>query len=124
LTAGLIALFFVPVSAGSAARKAEKEKAPVVWGVLTGNTGCVIFKEGRQSHTKFEGVFVVRWVGVLDVIESHKYDMKQKEWKETRAGLNELQKLALKDKVKLIKIPAEHTQQELDEARKMCWVTP
>jgi hypothetical protein len=123
LAVGLIGFFFLPVSTGSAARKTEKGKAPIVWGELTGNTGCVIFGEGRKTQTKFEGVFVMRWVGVLDVIESHKYEMKQKEWKETRADLDELQKLALKDKLKLIKIPAEHTQQELEEARKMCWST-
>jgi hypothetical protein len=118
----LTSLLLASSTAGSAAAKPDKEKAPVAWGVLFGNSGCVIFGEGRKEHTDFAGVFVMRWVGVLDVIESHNYDMKQKHWKETRASLNELQKLAVKDKVKLIKIPAEHTERELEEARKMCGV--
>jgi hypothetical protein len=115
-----VALTLWPVTRGAAAGKRDKEKAPVAWGVLSGNKGCVIFGESRRKQTKFIGVFEVKWEGDLDVIEEHDYEMKQKEWKETRASLDDLQELALANRLKLIKIPAEHTQGELEEARKMC----
>jgi hypothetical protein len=117
--AGLAALFAV---AASAAPRKGKEKYPYAWGVVSGNTGCVIFAEGRRKHTRFVGAVEVRWDGTLDVIEQHNCEMKRTQWKETRQDLDALQKLALKDKLKLIKIPAKHTQEQLEEARGMCGV--
>lgn len=107
--------------AGTANGK-PKKKYPYAWGTLTENTGCVIFTEAMHKHTRFVGAVEVRWNGTLNVLEQRNYDMKQKEWKETRKELDALQQLALKDKLKLIKIPAKHTQQQLDEARGMCGV--
>jgi hypothetical protein len=116
-----IALLLGP--AGSTGAK-EKQKYPYAWGMLTENSGCVIFGEARHKHTRFVGAVEVSWDGTLDVIETKNYDMKQREWKERREDLDALQKLALKDKLKLIKIPAKHTQQQLEEARGMCGVVP
>lgn len=111
-----------PAAAGSWQGKTQKEKYPYAWGVLSGNTGCVIFADTRHTKTDFVGVLRVRWYGTLDMIEQRNYEMKQKQWMQTRKSLDELQKLALQDKLKLIKIPAEHTQEQLEEARKMCGV--
>jgi hypothetical protein len=113
----------VPGPAGATGAK-EKQKYPYAWGMLTQNSGCVIFGEARHKRTRFVGAVEVSWDGTLDVIETKNYDMKQREWKETREDLDALQKLALKDKLKLIKIPAKHTQQQLDQARGMCGVVP
>lgn len=107
--------------AGTANGK-PKKKYPYAWGTLTENTGCVIFTEAMHKHTRFVGAVEVRWNGTLNMIEQRNYDMKQKEWKETRKELDALQQLALKDKLKLIKIPAKHTQEQLEEARGMCGV--
>lgn len=115
------AVFLIPAAtAGPAAGKPAKEKAPVAWGVLSDYSGCVIFNETRHRHVEFVGVLIVRWNRTLDVFESHRYDMKRKQWKETREDLDDLQKLALRDKVKLVKIPVGHTEQQLEEARGMC----
>lgn len=102
----------------------EKQKYPYAWGMLTQNSGCAIFAEERHKHTRFVGAVEVSWNGTLDVIETKNYEMKQREWKETREDLDALQKLALKDKLKLIKIPAKHTQEQLDQARAMCNAAP
>ena len=115
-------LLLLGLAAGWAGPKPDKKKIPYAWGMLSDNTGCVIFGEARHKHARFVGAVEVSWSGTLDVIEQHNYDMKQKEWKETRDQLDALQKLALKDKLKLIKISAKHTQQQLDEARAMCGV--
>jgi len=109
---------------GTAAGKSKKGKYPYAWGMLSGNSGCVIFADTRHTKTDFVGVARVRWWGTLDVIETRNYDMKQRQWMQTRAALDELQKLALKDKLKLIKIPAEHSEKQLEEARGMCFSPP
>jgi hypothetical protein len=116
------ALMLWPATAGSAAGKSKNEKYPYAWGVLEGNTGCVIFADTRHKKTEFVGVIKESWWGTLDVIETHHYEMKQKQWQETRKSLDQLQKLALEAKLKLVKIPAKHTQEQLEEARKMCGV--
>lgn len=117
-----LGLLLLPAAAGSRQEKSAKEKYPYAWGVLSGNTGCVIFADTRHKKTDFVGVVRVRWYGTLDVIETRNYDMKQRHWMQSRKSLGELQELALKDKLKLIKIPAEHGEAQLETARKMCGV--
>jgi hypothetical protein len=80
----------------------------------------VIFAESRKARTKFVGVFLVTWHGELDVLETQNYDIEQKDWKETRDNLNQLQKLAAAKSLKFVKIPAKHSEQQLEEARQMC----
>jgi hypothetical protein len=122
LVAAALTPTLAPAAAGPRQEKSAKEKAPTAWGVLSGNSGCVIFAEARHKKTEFVGVLRVRWYGTLDVIETRNYDMKQRQWVQTRKSLDELQKLATKDKLKLVKIPAEHSGGELAEARRMCGV--
>jgi ABC-type branched-subunit amino acid transport system ATPase component len=111
----------VAASAGSArADSAKAGKAPVAWGVLSGNSGSVIFAESRKAHVKFVGVFIVTWLGELDVLETQNYNMQQEQWKETRDTLNELQKLAMAEKLKFVKLAVNHSQQQFEIARAMC----
>lgn len=121
IVAGALAMLVLAVLAGTANGK-QKQKYPYAWGMLTDNTGCVIFTEARHKHTRFVGAVEVRWDGTLDVLEQRNYEMKQKQWKETRKELDALQALAMKDKLKLVKIPEKHTDQELRQARDLCGV--
>ena len=121
IVAGVAAVVVLAVLAGTAnGKQKDKNKYPYAWGMLTDNTGCVIFTEARHKHTRFVGAVEVRWDGTLDVLEQRNYEMKQKQWKETRKELDALQALAMKDKLKLVKIPEKHTDQELQQARDMC----
>jgi len=123
-----ILLFALPLSlltaAPATAQSSKDEKPPIAWGVLSGNSGCVIFAESRKTSTKFVGVFIVKWHYELDVLETQNYDMQRKQWKETREDLDALQKLAQQNKLKLVKIPAQHTLQQLEKARAMCTQPP
>jgi hypothetical protein len=106
------------------AQSANDEKPPVAWGVLAGNSGCVIFAESRKTDAKFVGVFIIKWHYELNVLEAQHYDVQRKQWKETRDDLNELQKLAEQNKLKFVKIPTKHTAQQLEKARLMCTQPP
>jgi len=57
------------------------------------------------------------------VLETKNYAMPQRIWQENQKSLDELQRLAVKDKIMLIKIPKKHTPEELERARAMCTVT-
>ncbi len=50
------------------------------------------------------------------------YTLEQTKWDESdQESVNQLQRLAVKDKIKFIKIPARYSNEELDKARKMCF---
>src|ERR1035441_8841599 len=79
---------------------------PIVWGVLKGNTGCVIFQEGHKTTGKFWGVAVTtKTVGKLTVIETQNYTLDQQEILETQENIEDLTRRAEKDHVKFVTIP-------------------
>jgi hypothetical protein len=108
-----------------AAYAKEKNKnvpqEPVVWGMLSQNKGCVIFKEYRKTSDTFWGV-AISWKvqGALEVIETQNYNLEQKKWLETQENMNELMRLAVKDRLKFVKIPEKYPDDLLDKARQMC----
>jgi hypothetical protein len=48
------------------------------------------------------------------------YNMTQKKWIEDQEGTDELLRIALKDKVKYVKIPQKYTPGQLENARAAC----
>ena len=96
--------------------------APVEWGTLTQNTGCVIFHETKKTNGRFYGVAVTsRTFYVLDLIETQNYKLAQTHWTEDQDGMNELQRIAAADGVKFVKLPAKnYTPAQLSQARDMC----
>lgn len=109
------------VPAGIAKDKKAENKDPVVWGLLSQNTGCVIFKEYRKTSGMFWGVAVTtKTVSALEVVETQNYTLEQTKWIETQENLDELQRRAVKDKLKYVKIPDKYSEEQLDKARAMC----
>lgn len=114
-------MFLLLGSAGFATDKNSQEKEPVVWGMLSHNTGCVIFQEGRKTSGAFWGVAVTtKTVGKLTVLETQNYTLDQKVYLETQENLDALMQKAQQDKVKYVKIPEKYTQEQLEKARAMC----
>jgi hypothetical protein len=103
----------------SAQNKPEPE--PVVWGILTGNSSCVIFAEGHKTSGRFYGVAVTtKTVGKLTVVETQNYTFDPKEVLETQDTMDDLMRKAQKDHVKFVKIPEKYSPDLLDKARAAC----
>jgi Spy/CpxP family protein refolding chaperone len=117
----LALLVFAAIApAGFAADKAANQD-PVVWGALSQNTGCVIFKEGHKTTGMFWGVAVTtKTVGKLTVLETQDYTLDQKEILETQENMNDLMRRAQKDHVKFVKIPEKYSPNLLEKARTSC----
>jgi len=115
----LLCLVLTP--AGFAADKSAQDREPVVWGVLSQNSGCVIFKEGHKTTGMFWGVAVTtKTIGKLTVVETQNYTMDQTVIPETQENLNDLMRRAQKDLVKFVKIPEKYSPELLEKARSMC----
>jgi hypothetical protein len=120
LSAAFLAIVLLaPV--GYASDKAAQSKDPVAFGMLSHNSGCVIFGEGRKTSGMFWGVAVTtKTVGKLTAVETQNYTMPEKVYLETQDTMDDLMRLSQKDKIKYIKIPEKYAQDQLDKARAMC----
>lgn len=108
-------------STGFASDKNSQNQDPVAWGMLSQNTGCVIFQEGHKTSGAFWGVAVTtKTTGKLTVIETQNYTPEEKVYLETQENMDALMQRAQKDKVKFIKIPEKYTPQQLEKARALC----
>jgi hypothetical protein len=115
----LLLLIAYPFSFASA--KDAPNQDPVAWGMLSQNSGCVIFEEGHKTKGMFWGVAVTtQTTGKLTVIEAHDYALNQKEYLETQDVMNDLMRRAQKDHVKFVKIPEKYSPDLLEKARAMC----
>jgi len=122
LLIALLALSLGPVAAAKDKKSADSQE-PVVFGILSQNVGCVIFREYRKTSGMFWGVAVTtKTVSQLDVIETQNYKIEQTTWNETQQeDMNELQRMAVKDKIKFVKIPNKNpTDEQLEKARTLC----
>ena len=94
---------------------------PVIWGILSQNTGCVIFEEGHKTSGKFWGVAVTtKTVGKLTVIETQNYTLEQKEILETQENMDDLMRRAKTDHIKFVKISEKYPPELLEKARASC----
>jgi hypothetical protein len=101
-------------------KKAKVDEDPVVFGITGQNAGCVIFKQYTEKNTKFWGVAVSQSkVSALEVIETQNYDLAQKKWV-GQDGADELTRVAVKDRIKYVKIPEKYTPNQLEKARAAC----
>ena len=104
-----------------AARATAPASDPVVWGIMSGNAGCVIFAEGHKTKGMYWGVAVTMKInGKLTVLESKNYTLPKKEYVETQEVMDDLMRIAQKDMVKFVKIPEKYTPDQLDKARTLC----
>jgi len=110
-----------PASRASEGTKPQEIRAPIAWGVLSECKGCVIFKENKKTDVGFY-VVVVTWKtqGELEVIESVGYDLQPKKWLQNQENIDELQRRAMKDGVRYVKLMEDYTPEELEAARAIC----
>jgi hypothetical protein len=125
LTATIPLVLSLLIPACVSAQKKPQDQDPVVWGMLSNNTGCVIFAEGTKTSGRFYGVAVTtKTVGKLTFLEAQNYTFDQKEVLETQENMNTLMQRAQKDHIKFIKIPEKHSPELLEKARSLCNQAP
>ncbi len=101
--------------------KDKPEVNPVAFGMISGNSGCVIFAEGHKTSGRFYGVAVTtKSVGKLTLVENQHYTFDQKEVLETQENLDGLLATAQKDRVKFVKIQEKYSPELLTKARALC----
>jgi len=109
-------------AAGFARDKAENQE-PFAWGMQSGNTGCVIFRESEEMTTEKEGgTYKSYTVKQLEVVEAMKATLPQKKYSETKENLDALQALSMENHIKYVKIPKKYSPELLDKAKTMCGV--
>jgi len=103
------------------AQNKSQDPEPVVFGMLSSNSSCVIFAEGHKTSGKFYGIAVTtKTVGKLTLIETQNYTFNQKEVLETQENMDNLMQMAQKDHVKFVKIPEKYSPELLEKARASC----
>jgi len=116
-----VLLLLAASSFNCAIAKDAPPQDPIAWGILSHNSGCVIFAEGHKTSGMFWGVAVTtKTMGKLTVIEAQNYTLDKKEYLETQDEMNDLMRRAQKDQVKFVKIPEKYSPDLLEKARAMC----
>lgn len=122
MTVAVAALMLAP--AGLAKDK-DENAGPFVWGMQSGNSGCVIFKESQRIDSVMSpggGGFTTQTVKTLEVIDAIHATLPEKKYSETQEDLAKLQDLSIQNHWKYIKIPKKYSPADLDKAKSMCGV--
>jgi hypothetical protein len=96
---------------------------PVAWGQPAGAKGCVIFREYEKLDvtTSEDGT---RTTGKsrfeLSVVSSDGYTLPKTTWADDQATLDELQRMAVKDQTRFVKIKDKYSAQDLEAAQSLC----
>jgi hypothetical protein len=113
------------MGAVSFAKDKTADQEPVVWGMQSGNDGCVIFRESQEVTTENEGgTYKTHTVNHLEVLDTVKANLPRKKYSETKEDLDALQELSMKDHLKYVKIPKKYTPEQLEKAHAMCSAAP
>ena len=100
-------------------------KEPVAWGMDSGNSGCVIFKETQQIDSVMApagGAFTTKTVKMLEVLDAIHATLPHKKYSETKQDLDTLQQLSVQNHWKYVKIPKKYTPEQLAKAKTICAV--
>lgn len=110
-----------PSSISADTKSSAESREPVAWGLLSQSKGCVIFREYKKTKVGFWVVVITaKSHGELEVIETVGYELDPKIWIENEENMNELQRRAMKDSVRYVKIQDKYTADELEAARAIC----
>lgn len=119
----LVALMLAPAS--FAKDKKTESAEPVAWGMQSGNSGCVIFKEGQRLDSVMApggGGYSTQTVKTLEVIDAIHAVLPEKKYSETQEELDKLQAMSVQNHWKYVKIGKKYTPADLEKAKTMCGV--
>ena len=92
-------------------------------GTTQGNTGCAILEKHMPVKGKLLAAGVIYARTEYKLVDSFNYKMPKPKFT-GRGEIDELNRLAARDKVKLVVIPSKYTPEQLDKARKLCGEPP
>lgn len=114
----LLAIAFLPITLAAGSKKAAQTGITIA-GTTQGNVGCMILEKHMPVKRKllFAGVVYARTE--YQVLKNFNY--KPPRQKYTGQGeIKELNREAVRDKVKLVVLRSNYTDEQMDEAKKMC----
>jgi hypothetical protein len=96
---------------------------PIDWGAPAAAKGCVIFRESekidvRSSQDETETTATSRFE--LNVVTSDGYALPRASWPDDQGTMNELQRVAVQNRVHFVKLKDPYSPQELETAQANC----
>jgi hypothetical protein len=123
--AAAVALAALVLATASFAKDKAENQEPQAWGMQSGNSGCVIFKESEQINSVMApggGAFTTQTVKTLEVIDAIHATLPHKKYTETKKELDALQQLSMENHLKYVKIPKKYAPEDLAKAKGICGV--
>ena len=99
--------------------KSDNDSQPLVSGTTQGNVGCVILEKHMPVKGKLLLAGVIYARAEYDVLQTFNYKMEKQKFT-GKGEIEDLNRLAVRDKIKLVIIPSKHTTEQLEQARKVC----
>jgi hypothetical protein len=99
--------------------KSDNDSQPLVSGTTQGNVGCVILEKHMPVKGKLLLAGVIYARTEYDVLQTFNYKMEKQKFT-GKGEIEDLNRLAVRDKIKLVIIPSKHTTEQLEQARKVC----
>lgn len=94
---------------------------PVAWGAPSDAKGCVIFREiEKMDVSSGDTSTTVKSHYELEVLESDGYTPAHRTYPDTQQTMDELQLVAVQDRIRFVKIADPYTPADLDAARALC----
>lgn len=96
---------------------------PVVWGPSTGAKACVILSENEKldvSSLHDDTGTVVTSRFELSVVTSNGYSLSRTTWPDDQTTMNELQRIAITDQTRFVKVDGRYSPQDLQGAQSLC----
>lgn len=97
----------------------NNQDEPLVSGTTKGNVGCVLLEKHMPVKGKLLLAGVVYARTEYNVLETFNYKIEKQKFT-GKGEIEELNRLAVRDKVKLVIIPSKHTAEQVEDGRKLC----
>jgi hypothetical protein len=114
-----MAFCILAATAGSVALADE----PIAWGAPAGAKGCVTFREYEKivvSASDTEMQTTAKSHFELEVVSSQGYDLPKKVWSDDQGTMDQLQNIAVQDRIRFVKIKDHYSPTDLEAAQSLC----
>jgi len=96
---------------------------PIAWGVAAGAKGCVVLREYEKldvTSSEDETTTTVKSHFELSVVTSNGVALPKATWMDDEATMQELQRIAIADQTRFVKLKDHYSPQDLEAAQALC----